>query len=775
MITKIYIGNERLDLFADENFAIKSSIVNSQDITRNTTDFSKDFSVPATDNNNNIFKHYYDANIDNTFDARTKVNGSIELDGLPFKKGKFSLRKVIVKSGRPSSYSIYFTGNATDINSKVKNDYLSVLDLTEYAHSYNSDNVKLGLQSGLFGGDIVYNPLVGKQLFYNSATNEPNNVAYNNASQTNGLIWSDLKPAIRLKSVIDAIKDRYGFTFNGGFFERNEFTKLFLSLSSNRGDIGRTSLMADFNGGSNAFVNFDTNIGSFTAQNTSASGDLRDWYIDFTVFPASGFEATPYTIKYYRNGELITSQPGVGISTLYDYLHYDGGSFTYNVYFEIETNQDFDFTTSLLQTLVASTATTSFLTTGSLQSITSTVNITNNLPKIKVIDFLRGLFKMFKLVVIPQSENVYYINDLNTYYSEGKLIDITKYVNFDNISVSRGNILKEIKYNFEEPQTILNSEFLNINGIAYGDEELELADEDGEPLDGGDLEYQLPFEQVVYERLNDLSDNIQTNFMYGALIDEELSEVNIEPHIFYNVNTLLGNKKVAFIESDGGVYALNSVNTPSHTIDFLNMPFSTIFGSEFSTWNAQLISNTLYTNYHQDYIQSIFNVKRRDFNLKAFLPIDIVTTISLNDVLKIKGNYYRIDDYSLNPISGESELNLINSFDNSLVGFAGSQTSFLTDFRAQQLTLNVPKFEEFQFTKIDKGFGVDWLTVSNNKSLILLDLDINEGLEARNIVVQVFDKPKTQSFYVYITQQRGEITFDNTSILWSNTDITFND
>jgi hypothetical protein len=202
------------------------------------------------------------------------------------------------------------------------------------------------------------------------------------------------------------------------------------------------------------------------------------------------------------------------------------------------------------------------------------------------------------------------------------------------------------------------------------------------------------------------------------------------------------------------------------------MPFSTIFGSEFSTWNAQLISNTLYTNYHQDYIQSIFNVKRRDFNLKAFLPIDIVTTISLNDVLKIKGNYYRIDDYSLNPISGESELNLINSFDNSLVGFAGSQTSFLTDFRAQQLTLNVPKFEEFQFTKLDQGFGVDWLTVSNEKSLILLDLDINETGLPRNIVVQVFDKPKTQSFYVYITQQADGITSDNNIITSDNNRIT---
>ena len=95
MIVGIFIGNDKLELFADENIEIVSSITDSSDITKNTTDYSKGFTVPASDRNNAIFKHYYNATVDNTFDARIKVEGRIELDGLPFKSGKIRLERQV--------------------------------------------------------------------------------------------------------------------------------------------------------------------------------------------------------------------------------------------------------------------------------------------------------------------------------------------------------------------------------------------------------------------------------------------------------------------------------------------------------------------------------------------------------------------------------------------------------------------------------------------------------------------------------------------------------
>ena len=128
MVINLYIGTEKLDLFGDETIELNSSITDVSDITKNTTEYTKSFTVPASDQNNYIFKHYYDANIDNGFDARIKQDGYIELDGILFKKGKFRLNKVSLKNGRPYAYTLNFWGNLVSIKDKLKKDELKDLD-----------------------------------------------------------------------------------------------------------------------------------------------------------------------------------------------------------------------------------------------------------------------------------------------------------------------------------------------------------------------------------------------------------------------------------------------------------------------------------------------------------------------------------------------------------------------------------------------------------------------------------------------------------------------
>jgi len=48
MIIDIYIGDDLVDMFSDENVEVNSSIANVQDITKNQTDYTKTFTVPAS-------------------------------------------------------------------------------------------------------------------------------------------------------------------------------------------------------------------------------------------------------------------------------------------------------------------------------------------------------------------------------------------------------------------------------------------------------------------------------------------------------------------------------------------------------------------------------------------------------------------------------------------------------------------------------------------------------------------------------------------------------
>ena len=87
---QLYIEGQRVDMFKDESVSITQSIQNVKDIAKVFTEFTKTFTLPASKTNNKIFKHYYNFDITGGFDARTKKDATLELNYLPFKKGKIN-------------------------------------------------------------------------------------------------------------------------------------------------------------------------------------------------------------------------------------------------------------------------------------------------------------------------------------------------------------------------------------------------------------------------------------------------------------------------------------------------------------------------------------------------------------------------------------------------------------------------------------------------------------------------------------------------------------
>ena len=54
-MVNLFINGELLDQYADESVDIVSSVLDVSDITKNTGDYSKSFTVPASKNNNRLF------------------------------------------------------------------------------------------------------------------------------------------------------------------------------------------------------------------------------------------------------------------------------------------------------------------------------------------------------------------------------------------------------------------------------------------------------------------------------------------------------------------------------------------------------------------------------------------------------------------------------------------------------------------------------------------------------------------------------------------------
>ena len=177
----LYIGSERLDLFKDETVSLTQTIQNVKDIKKIFTEFTQTFSVPASKKNNKIFKHYYNFHINNGFDARIKVNSSLELNDLSFKTGKIALTGVDLKNNLAHTYRITFFGNTVDLKDILGDNQLSTLSsLSQYNTIYDFNTVLSTMQSAQFSGNLLV-PLIthSERAVYDTSSNTYGNLYSN--------------------------------------------------------------------------------------------------------------------------------------------------------------------------------------------------------------------------------------------------------------------------------------------------------------------------------------------------------------------------------------------------------------------------------------------------------------------------------------------------------------------------------------------------------------------------------------------------------------------
>jgi hypothetical protein len=671
MITAIYIGTERLELFEDESIVIKSSVAKIEDITKIFTDTSNDFTVPASDKNNAIFEHWYESNLINGFDARKKVPAVIELSGINFKVGKIRLNKVNFKHNQPESYSLDFFGNLVDLKDKLQDDKLTDLDLSALDFVYNSTNAKTKLQTV---GDVSFSLLSKRRLLYDSVntieTNDKQtNIYYNNNSNTSGLKTSDLTASVKQLKIIEAIESKYNFNFSRDFFGSYDFTNQFLALSGTNTTVPSQIPIANVN---SSPVDPTVNGNTMLADGYGTTLDRETKSIQLSIGTQLNSLDVEYNIYIESDGKTVCKKENLkGINTIEVANNNVQGGLK-NVKFFVESSQSIEYFSYMVRfrsnTPKIYRYDSGFVTTNTL------FKVSKRLPDLKVIDYLKGIFKMSKLVAVPQKDGSIYINTLVNYYRNGEIYDLSDYIDYKNHTVSAGKILNEIKYNFEDGQTILNQQFKKRYNVGYGDLELSIYDENGKLIDGTKLDFKLPFEQIVYEKVIDISDTENTSqIQYGLLQNENLDFVTIKPHIHYIENkttplVVVDPLIIKYIPDDQTAIYIDSWNIPVHVLDTINQTYSTTFGSEFNEFDNVIINNTIYSNYHKKYIELIFNVQKREYNFKAInVPTEIVLKLNLNDVIEIRGKFYRIDSFETNTNDNNVTFKLINDREVDLI------------------------------------------------------------------------------------------------------------
>jgi len=732
-------GNyQQIEMFSDETITITSKIQDARDISKVFTDFTKTFTVPASKENNKVFQHWYNYNIDNGFDNRIKKDALLEINYSPYKKGKIQLDSVNLKSNKPYSYSVVFYGNTVNLKDLLGDDELSLLeDLDDYTHDYTSTNVKTGLQSGLSSGKIIY-PLIAhtKRFYYDSAQSTPNydgNLYYNTTQNNIGLNFDDLKPAIKCMTIVEAIEAKYGISFTRDFFNETSgsaFSNLFLWLSRNKGPVGgdenqeeELSRICGAWGFSSGDLGFNISGDTWTV---STSGHTRRYDAQLTITTAGANQSIPYTVKAvdYVTGNTL-AQLALGSGASRDFTVQLISTFdlvNYKIKWIVESNTSLSFTPTLNMTeyildpstqIPTGTNTAVFNIGGTGASIATTgeIIITDNVPKIKNIDFLTGLFKMFNLTAyyIDDASDAdfgkIYVDTLDNFYADAinnpssGSYDVSSMIDVGNTNVDAPINYTGIDFNYEEPSTLLAINHKEQFNDIFGDERARISG-----IDEGEIySVDTPFEHMKFERLIDknqtgtspYSDTITddypapyiTDILWGYSADGDFesktdvtpatgnySPVLTKPLVFYAVQEigLSSGTGIKWI-SDGTPVDITQYYRPSNTNedeDASTAPAFTInFDNETDEWNLtdyNINTNSLFKKFYANYVDSLFDPKKRMYKVKAYLTTEVFINMRLNDRLIINNRAFTINSIKTNLKNELSEIELLNVVDNEL-------------------------------------------------------------------------------------------------------------
>lgn len=673
-IIELYILDTRVDLFDDESISITDTIQNVKDIAKIFTPFSQQFNLPASKTNNKLFKHYYNFEIDGSFDARYKANAEIKLNGVTYKVGKIRLNSVSLKNNAPHSYKVVFFSDTIELKEVLAEDLLS--DLTyDDAMSFTYDNTEILSRFTTLNGDVVV-PLITHSARFQMHSNGTYEDLDNNK-----LTYLDLKPAVKVKKVIEAIETSYPeIEFSSNFFNTNDFNNIYLWLHRNKGYISNAT-----EGGSVFTITNRLHLtttpsptwslqtgteqrpligGNNIGGGTSTAVEQR-YLFSYTLTTQS---TDPYSVVIGDSGQYVNEELENTQSFSATFTISVGNIFGFtpnplNIPFTVSSTNTFTIVQGLTISLQqrdgfwAGTPWTTVSTgiyEADTNAITNTFRVGDNMPKMKVFDFLINLFKMFNLTVYKE-DGVIQVETLNDFYNAGKRYDITKYVDMSSSDVSKLLQYKNISFNFKSKKTQLIQFSEELQGYPFSEESY-----GNDQWDGGDYKVEVDFEKMMYERLYLTNGTTLTNVCQGSMLDKDNNPTIGKPLLLYIKNTDPDGRIVWHELPGGGNTTLTNYKRPSQIFDNTSGDTSLNFGEEQDEFFHEIVGQNLFSKYYLDYIQSIFDVKGRKLKVSAYLPLHILLKYKLNDRFIISGRSYRINSIKTNLLTNKSDLELIN-------------------------------------------------------------------------------------------------------------------
>jgi hypothetical protein len=656
----LFVGDQELDMFGDEDITINLSVQNIQDISKVFTDYTQGFSVPASPRNNSIFEHYYRTDIVGGADYRLRAEGSIEINGLVFRYGSIELEGVQMRKNAPYAYDITFYGLLVNLTDLFGEDYLYDLDLSAYNHTYDQETIHSGLTSNALA-PVIY-PLITPQDVWlyesDNTNNDPNNIYWHNQNQQHGVQYYNLKPAIPVDRIFNAIATKYGVSFN--ITNIGDFEKLYMWCHRYAGymykDLPNAMPWVQITFASTGTPSvFNTSTGIWTVDDT--------YVYNYTIVIQNA--TVDYEVAVFVNGELfqaysIPAHPAGTIARNFNASFNLGDEVS--LYARAKNNVS-------LQLLVSGIGATGDIghsmsaTNAASQTLPGQVDVSSLMPEQKVSDFVSSICKMFNLVVIPTSSTSFDLLPLGDWYASGATIDLSQYFDITESQVERPQLYKQINFKYNETGAISGEEYRLTNNVGYGDLRAEFVFDTTE-----ELMVEPQFDQMLFNILTDEDGGGLTDILAGYAVTRELETYLGQPFLFFAPETyFIGDFPISFIDQSNTITGHDAVevdtlwycNTSSKPTNGATT-YSTNFGADLDPYFLESVNNSLYNAYWKDYITDLYDPSRRLVRIPAILPLGKILNFDLKNKLLWNGQRWIVNVATFNLTTGRAEFELLN-------------------------------------------------------------------------------------------------------------------
>ena len=164
------------------------------------SDYSKTVTIVGTKDVNKLFNHWFDVNVDSTFNPQKKVDAIYYEDSIEQLRGFFRLISVSIEDD-VIIYQGSIHGELSNIFKDMGDSLISDLDWTDLDHTYDEATIRANW-AGVVAGTGYYYPMI-------DYTGKTTYAALNTWGVT------DFRPAIFFREIWDRIFTQYGFTYTG--------------------------------------------------------------------------------------------------------------------------------------------------------------------------------------------------------------------------------------------------------------------------------------------------------------------------------------------------------------------------------------------------------------------------------------------------------------------------------------------------------------------------------------------------------------------------------